>query len=201
MAERMLLHYRVLEKIGAGGMGEVYRALDSKLNRDVAIKILPEAFANDPERVARLRREAQLLAALNHPNIAAVYDLEQADGQWFLVLELVPGMTLAEQLQKGPLPLPQALSVGRQIADALEAAHEKGIIHRDLKPANVKLTPDGHVKLLDFGLAKINPVRDGSADQTSGRYPGRIHRARPRAGNCCLHESRASPRRAGRPAQ
>ncbi len=135
-------------------MGEVYRARDGKLGRDVAIKVLPEAFAADAERLARFRREAQVLASLNHPHIAAIYGLAEADGVEGLVLELVEGETLGERIARGPLPFEEALQIARQIADALEAAHERGIVHRDLKPANVKLTPDGNVKVLDFGLAK-----------------------------------------------
>src|SRR5712691_9794810 len=146
--------YEVLSRLGAGGMGEVYRARDGKLNRDVAIKVLPAAFAADAERLARFRREAQVLAALNHPHIAAIYGLEESGGVEALVLELVPGETVAERLAKGPLPVEEALEIARQIAEALEAAHERGIVHRDLKPANVKLTPEGKVKVLDFGLAK-----------------------------------------------
>src|SRR5258708_6471680 len=137
--------YEVIAPLGAGGMGEVYRARDTKLNRDVAIKVLPPAFAQDSERMARFQREAQALAALNHPNIAQIYGMEESA----LVMEFVPGEDL-----RGPLPLDEAMKIARQIADALEAAHEKGIVHRDLKPANIKLTPDGKVKVLDFGLAK-----------------------------------------------
>jgi serine/threonine protein kinase len=146
--------YEILAPLGAGGMGEVYRARDAKLNRDVAIKVLPEAFASDPERLGRFRREAQALAALNHPHIAAIYGLEESGGFEALVLELVEGETLAERLAKGPIPIEEALEIARQVADGLEAAHERGIEHRDLKPANVKLTPEGQVKVLDFGLAK-----------------------------------------------
>jgi serine/threonine-protein kinase len=135
-------------------MGEVYRARDTRLDREVAIKVLPEAFARDPERVARFQREAQVLASLNHPNIAAIHGFEEVEGNRFLVMELVEGATLADRLREGALPVEEALTVGRQIAEALEAAHERGIIHRDLKPANVKITPDGAVKVLDFGLAK-----------------------------------------------
>ncbi|TDI47528.1 MAG: serine/threonine-protein kinase, partial [Acidobacteria bacterium] len=136
-------------------MGEVYRAHDAKLKRDVALKVLPEAFANDAERMARFEREAQLLASLNHPNIAAIYGLEQSDNLFFLVLELVPGETLAERLQRGPLPVSEALELARQISDAVAAAHDNGVIHRDLKPANIKITPDGQIKVLDFGLARF----------------------------------------------
>src|ERR1700693_4842651 len=137
--------YEILAPIGAGGMGEVYRAKDTKLKRDVALKVLPEAFAQDPERMARFTREAQVLASLNHPNIAAIYGVEERA----LVMELVEGPTLA-----GPMAMEEALPIARQIAEALEYAHEKGIIHRDLKPANIKVTPEGRVKVLDFGLAK-----------------------------------------------
>jgi len=145
-----IAHYRLTSKLGEGGMGAVYRATDTKLNREVAIKILPDALASDPDYLARFTREAQALAALNHPNIAAVYGIEERA----IVMELVPGATLQERIDAGPVPLEEALQIAGQIADALEAAHEKGIIHRDLKPANVKLTPDGIVKVLDFGLAK-----------------------------------------------
>ena len=150
----LISHYQVTGKLGAGGMGEVYRARDSKLNRDVAIKVLPEGFAQDAERVARFQREAQLLASLNHPNIAAIYGLEESDGVRALVMELVEGPTLADRIAAGPIPLDEALTIASQIADALEVAHERGVIHRDLKPANVKVTSDDKVKVLDFGLAK-----------------------------------------------
>jgi serine/threonine-protein kinase len=146
--------YEILALIGTGGMGEVYRARDTKLGRDVAIKTLPELFTQDPERLARFRREAQVLASLNHPHIAHIYGLEQGGQTEFLVLELVEGETLADRLAKGALPLDDALSIAQQMGDALAAAHERGIIHRDLKPANVALTGDGQVKVLDFGLAK-----------------------------------------------
>ena len=147
--------YEVTAQIGAGGMGEVYQAHDTKLGRDVAIKVLPEAVAHDAERLARFQREAKMLAALNHPNIATIYGLEQSGGTHYLVMELVPGDTLQQRVQRdGAVPIEEALAIAKQIAEALEAAHEKGIIHRDLKPANVKLTPEGKVKVLDFGLAK-----------------------------------------------
>ena len=147
--------YEVLALIGAGGMGEVYRARDSKLNRDIALKVLPEEFALDADRLGRFKREAQVLASLNHPNIAAIYGLEDADGIRALVLELVEGPTLADHIAQGPIPLDEALPIARQVADALEAAHEHGVIHRDLKPANIKVREDGTVKVLDFGLAKV----------------------------------------------
>src|SRR6202171_1080541 len=147
--------YEINAPIGAGGMGEVYQAHDTKLGRDVAIKVLPEAFAHDPERLSRFQREAKMLAALNHPNIATIYGLEQSSGTSLLVMELVPGETLAERIKRdGPVPIEEALAIAKQIAEALEAAPEEGIIHRDLKPANVKVTPEGKVKVLDFGLAK-----------------------------------------------
>ena len=149
--------YTVLSAIGAGGMGEVYRARDTRLNRDVAIKILPDLFAADADRVARFQREAQVLASLNHPHIAQIYGVE--DRRRALVLELVDGPTLAERIAQGPLPLDEALPIAKQIAEALEAAHEHGIVHRDLKPANIKLTADGTVKVLDFGLAKASRGR------------------------------------------
>ena len=154
MVGKTLSHYKVLEKIGQGGMGEVYRAEDTNLSRDVAIKVLPEQFTKDPQRLARFEREAKLLASLNHPNIAAIYGFEEADDVRFLAMELVPGETLAERVAKGPVPVEEALEICRQIAEGVEAAHEKGVIHRDLKPANVKVTPEGKVKILDFGLAK-----------------------------------------------
>src|SRR5436190_21500052 len=141
--------YEILSAIGAGGMGEVYRARDGKLQRDVAIKVLPDLFAADPERLARFEREAQLLASLNHPNIAHVYGVEERA----LVMELVEGEDLAQRLSRGPIPVEDAGPIARQIAEALEAAHELGIVHRDLKPANVKVRADGTVKVLDFGLA------------------------------------------------
>ncbi len=154
MVGTTISHYKVLEKIGQGGMGEVYRAEDTNLSREVAIKVLPEQFTQDPQRLARFEREAKLLASLNHPNIAAIHSFEHADDVHFLVLELVPGETLQERVAKGPVPVEEALEVCRQIAEGVEAAHEKGVIHRDLKPANVKVTPEGRVKILDFGLAK-----------------------------------------------
>jgi serine/threonine-protein kinase len=146
--------YDVLALIGAGGMGEVYRARDTRLKREVAIKVLPDGFAQDPDRLVRFQREAELLATLNHPNIAAVYGLEKADGVTGIILELVEGETLADMIARGPIAVSVALPIARQTADALEAAHEKGVIHRDLKPANIKVTEDGQVKVLDFGLAK-----------------------------------------------
>jgi serine/threonine protein kinase/Tol biopolymer transport system component len=154
MIGKTLAHFEITSPIGKGGMGEVYRAKDKKLGRDVAIKVLPEEFARDADRVTRFQREAKLLASLNHPNIASIYGLEESNGTHFLVLELVEGETLADQIKRGPIPVEESLKLALQIAEALETAHESGVIHRDLKPANIKVTPDGKVKVLDFGLAK-----------------------------------------------
>src|SRR5215470_13435499 len=141
--------------LGKGGMGEVYRARDTKLKRDVAIKILPDEFARDADRVNRFQREAEVLVSLSHPNIAGIYDLQHSGDTQFLIMELVEGETLADRIKRGPMPVEEALQIGKSICEALEAANEKGIVHRDLKPANVKITPDGTTKVLDFGLAKI----------------------------------------------
>src|SRR5215813_8723545 len=146
--------YEILASLGAGGMGEVYRATDTSLGRDVAIKVLPEAFAQDPERVARFEREAKTLASLNHSNIAIIHGLEKSDGTYALVMELVEGDDLSQRIARGPIPVDEVLPIAKQIAEALEVAHERGIIHRDLKPANIKITSSGTVKVLDFGLAK-----------------------------------------------
>src|SRR5712692_9942481 len=162
-AGRHLGPYEILSLLGSGGMGEFYRARDSKLNRDVALKILPESFTHDPERIARFRREAQVLAALNHPHIGAIYGLDEANSQPFLVLELIDGDTLADRIAKGPIPVDEALEIAKQIAEALEAAHEKGIIHRDLKPTNIASTRAGTVKVLDFGLAKATEPAGGTS--------------------------------------
>ena len=159
--------FEIVAPLGKGGMGEVYRARDPRLNREVAIKSLPDLFSLDPERVTRFEREAQMLAALTHPNIAAIYGVEEYGHQRHLVLELVPGESLAERLAGGPIPVREALTIARQVADALEAAHEKGIIHRDLKPGNVMLTPEGQVKVLDFGLAKAL-APDGAVSSAGG---------------------------------
>jgi serine/threonine-protein kinase len=157
--QQMIAHYRITAKLGEGGMGEVWRATDTKLGREVAIKILPAAFTDDADRLARFEREARVLASLNHPNIAAIYGVEDRA----LIMELVEGPTLAERIAHEPIPLDEALSIAKQIAEALNAAHEKGIVHRDLKPANVKLTADGRVKVLDFGLAKAMTGEAGEA--------------------------------------
>ena len=167
MIGRTLSHYQITEKLGAGGMGEVYLAHDTRLGRDVAIKVLAEGVARDPERIARFQREARTLAQLNHPNIAAIYDFEQVDGVPFLVLEYVPGPTLAEQIAQGPLAVETALQICSEVGQAVEAAHEKDIVHRDLKPANIKITPEGKVKVLDFGLARA------LSDDVAGGDPSR----------------------------
>ena len=173
---RSLAHYRVTAAIGAGGMGEVYRATDTKLGREVALKLLPSELRQDPARLARFKREATLLASLNHPNVAAIHGLEEADGMPFLALELVEGEDLAQRLARGSIPMDEALGITMQIADALAEAHAKGIVHRDLKPANVKVTPDGKVKVLDFGLAKAyaeDSAPDSGADLS--RSPTLVH--------------------------
>ncbi len=169
MIGQTLSHYHITAALGAGGMGEVYRATDTNLEREVAIKVLPPEVVEDPERLGRFKREAHLLAALNHPNIAAIYGLEEADGKPLLALELVGGEDLKERLARGAIPVDEALEIAEQIAEALEEAHNKGIVHRDLKPANVKLTPDGKVKVLDFGLAKAwaGDALDGSSSSAA----------------------------------
>jgi eukaryotic-like serine/threonine-protein kinase len=159
--------YEIVSAIGSGGMGEVYKARDARLKRDVALKVLPDTFSTDPERLARFEREAEVLAALNHPHIAAIYGLEAAGGLNALVMELVHGEDLAARIARGPIPLEEALSIAKQIADALDTAHQRGIIHRDLKPANIKVRPDGTVKVLDFGLAKtVDAATSGVSSQS-----------------------------------
>src|SRR5215510_10104385 len=153
--------YEVTSPLGEGGMGVVFRAHDTKLQRDVALKLLPDHFADDPDRLVRFQREAQVLASLNHPKIAQIYGLEDSTSQRCIVMELVEGETLQERLKRGPIPIEEALPIAKHVAEALEAAHEKGIIHRDLKPANIKLTHDGTVKVLDFGLAKMRDAQTG----------------------------------------
>ena len=158
--------YEIVAAIGRGGMGEVFRARDTELRREVALKVLPDVFARAPDRLSRFEREAQILASLNHPNIAAIYGFADIEGGRALVLELVEGPTLADRLLAGPLPLSEAVAMARQMCEALDAAHERGVVHRDLKPGNVKLTPDGVVKLLDFGPAKIDREAASVTDPT-----------------------------------
>jgi len=167
-------HYTVTSKLGEGGMGEVWQAEDTKLGRQVALKMLPDGFAQDPERLARFEREARVLASLSHPNIAGIHGLEEVDGKRFLVMELVEGQTLAERIQQGPMPIDEVVRIAKQIAEAVESAHEKGVVHRDLKPANVNITPDGTIKVLDFGLAKAlvgDPLSGDSVDQDLSLSP------------------------------
>src|SRR5262245_40883404 len=158
--------YEIVGLLGAGGMGEVYRARDSRLKRDVAIKVLPEAFSDDAERISRLQREAEVLASLNHSHISAIYDVTQYGSMRFLVLELVEGETLADRVARGPIPIKETVRIAKQLAEAIESAHEKAIIHRDLKPANIKITIDGNVKVLDFGLAKVRAVESTDASNS-----------------------------------
>ncbi|MEE9264707.1 MAG: serine/threonine-protein kinase, partial [Vicinamibacteria bacterium] len=166
-AQKRLGSYEIISHLASGGMGEIYRARDTNLRRDVAIKVLPDAFAKDPERLGRFEREARILASLNHPNIAAVYGLEKTDDLTYLVMELVPGDTLGDRLAQGPLDARLSMRLFHQIAQALEAAHESGVIHRDLKPENIKITPENRVKVLDFGLAKaFAPVSPAQISKT-----------------------------------
>src|SRR2546422_3661765 len=166
MIGQTISHYRVVEKLGGGGMGVVYKAEDTRLRRFVALKFLPDEVARDPQALARFQREAKAISSLNHPHICVLYDVGQQDGMDYLVMECVEGETLAKRLEKGPLPLDQALKYGAQIADALDKAHGKGVVHRDLKPGNIMLTPSG-AKLLDFGLARIAAPLTGAATLTA----------------------------------
>jgi serine/threonine protein kinase len=187
--------YEIVTGLGAGGMGEVYRARDTKLNRDVALKVVPDSFANDAERLARFTREAQTLASLNHPNIAHIHGLDESNGVRALVMELVEGEDLSQRIARGPIPIDEALPIARQIAEALEAAHEQGIIHRDLKPANIKVRADGTVKVLDFGLAKLAHVgATGPSDVTAS--PTITSPAMMTGVESCWARPRASPEQA-----
>ena len=183
--------YEILSTLGAGSMGEVYRARDTKLGRIVAVKILPDAVASNPDRIARFAREAKALAALNHPHIAALYGMEEVGARHFLVMELVDGETLAARLERGPLPLAQALTTAMQIVEALAAAHRAGIVHRDLKPANVMMTKAG-AKLIDFGLAKATePSVAGHGRLTAPYDLARLDGAGYRSRNVSVHGARA----------
>jgi serine/threonine protein kinase len=216
-AGQTLLHYTLTARIGEGGMGVVWRAADRSLGRDVAIKTLPASVAKDADRLARFEREAKLLAALNHSNVAAIYSVHEFQGVRFLAMEYVEGEDLATRIARGPLPFEQTLAIARQIAEGLEEAHEKGIVHRDLKPANVKLKPDGRVKVLDFGLAKALdatevPHSSHLATQ-AGLVMGTAHTCRPskrvdcrstrgpttgRSASCCSRCSAADGRLSAR---
>ena len=163
---RSLLHYRIVDKIGEGGMGAVWRGVDTNLDREVAIKVLPDAFARDTERLARFEREARILATLNHSGIAVVHGLHEAEGVRFLAMELAGGEDLSDRIARGAIPLREALDIAMQLAEACEAAHERGVIHRDLKPANIRIDDEGKIKVLDFGLAKAFESGDGSSSPT-----------------------------------
>jgi serine/threonine protein kinase len=199
-----LLQYRITEKLGEGAMGEVWRAVDTSLDRDVAIKVLLSQVASQPERLARFDREAKLLAQLNHPNIAAVYGFHEHEGTRFVVMEMVEGEDLSERIQRGPIAIEESLEIAACIAEALAAAHDRGVIHRDLKPANVRVTPDGTIKVLDFGLAKsLDPAAASGGRRRSVRLTDRHlgrHRLRHDPRHRRLHEPGAGARQAGRPA-
>ena len=192
--------YEIVSALGVGGMGEVYRGRDAKLHRDVAIKVLREDLRGGPVALARLAREAQVLASLNHPHIAAIYGVEESAGGSALVLELVEGETLADRIARGPFPLEEALAIARQIADALRTAHEQGIVHRDLKPANVKLRPDGVVKVLDFGLAKSVAPPGVAAAPSRFAHAHRRGLDRGRASSSARRRTWRPSRRTGKPA-
>ena len=195
-------HYEVVSLLGQGGMGEVYRVRDTKLKRDVALKVLPATFLRDPERMARFQREAQVLASLDHPNIGPIYGMADSEDYFGLVLALVEGPTLADRIKEGPLALDEAVAIAKQIIEALEFAHDRSIIHRDLKPANIKITPEGVVKVLDFGLAKV--LEDEAAQVFAGELTDHDHGTHPRGhdhGHRRIHVARASCWPAGGPAQ
>ena len=196
MIGKKLAHYEVIRHLGTGGMGEVYQATDLKLGRSVAIKVLPESFSHDLDRVARFAREARVLASLNHPNVAQIYGIEQSGETRCIVMELVEGETLQARLRRGPIPVDESMTIAKQIAEALEAAHEQGVIHRDLKPGNVMLTADGKVKVLDFGLARAYDTNPSSGEFV--RFPDNdrhgADKCRRHSRNGCVYEPRAGAR-------
>ena len=195
-------HYEVLSLLGQGGMGEVYRARDTTLKRDVALKVLPARFLRDPERMARFQREAEVLASLDHPNIGHIYGIVDSEDSRGLVLALIEGPTLADRIEAGPIPLDEAVAISKQIVDALEYAHDRGVVHRDLKPANIKITPEGVVKVLDFGLGQSARRRAAAivAGQLAHADVG-PHSRRGDPGHGSLHVARASRRPSRGPAQ
>ena len=191
--------YAILSPLGAGGMGEVYRALDAKLGRDVALKLLPRELADDPDRRARMLREARAAASLNHPNICTIYEVGEADGHHFIAMEVIDGQPLSHRLAEGPLSLDEVLPIAVQLADAVAHAHDRGIVHRDLKGANVMITPEGRVKVLDFGLAKR--LSGDEVTEATTHADGPLTSPHTILGTLAVHVARATPRAARRRAQ